>query len=140
MWLHKSVCVWLHINVCVATDHKGGPRAHPSFPEDVEGKLENAKVTPKVSPKDPQRTQQPKTQGNGRRVAKVPRTNTAAQRRFRCARKIYQNICVLLSKVVRDHMGPRRERTDPHQVPCLSAKMKRQNPSRAGVRRRRLYI
>ena len=138
MWLHKSVCGYT--TMCVATDHKGGPRAHPSFPEDVEGKLENAKVTPKVSPKDPQRTQQPKTQRNGRRVAKVPRTNTAAQRRFRCARKIYQNICVLLSKVVRDAVGLRRERTDPHQVPRLRTKIKRQNPRRADLRRRRLYI
>ena len=60
---------------------------------------------------------------NGRRVAKVPRTNTAAQRRFRCARRTFQNICVLLSKVVRDAVGPRRERTDPHQVPRLRTKI-----------------
>ena len=49
-------------------------------------------------------------------------------------------MCVLQSKVDRVVLGPRRERSDPHQVQRLHTNMKRHKLTATAVGRRRQYM
>ena len=61
------------------------------------------------------------TQETPRRHPEAPRRHPGGQRRL--GGKVCQNMCVLLSKVVRPTVSPARERTDPHDLRSLRTKV-----------------
>ncbi len=84
------------IYIIISSSYKrpqGRPKRHPEAP----GKgPRDPKDVPR-GPPGPSRKDEKKKLANGRRVAKVPRTITAAQRRFRGAGKVDQNHGVFLT-------------------------------------------
>ena len=92
--------------------HPEGPKRHPEAPRRHPGGTQGAPGASQGTPKGEDRDFLPFR----RRVAKVPCTITAAQRRFRGAEKVDQNHRVFLSKVARPTISRERGEGDPHDL------------------------